>query len=227
MPDFTFQVESAETVAYAAVPQLALKLRIDQTGDNHDAIEAITLRCQIRIEPTKRRYDATAHRKLNDLFGTLDRWSKTLRSMLWIHTSAMVPAFSDSIVVDLPVPCSFDFNLAATKYFDALESGEIPLSLLFSGTVFYRSDDGDLQVTQLSWDKEAAFRLPVQNWRKMMDHYYPNAAWLCLRRDVLDELAEYKRRHSLPTWEQAIERLLAAQTAETDSAETMPVEATP
>src|SRR5262249_38174328 len=118
MPDFTFQVESAEAVAYTAVPQLALKLRIDQTGENHDAIEAIALRCQIRIEPTKRRYDATAHRKLHDLFGTPDRWSKTLRSMLWQHTSAMVPPFSDSIIVNLPLPCSFDFNLAATKYFD-------------------------------------------------------------------------------------------------------------
>jgi hypothetical protein len=227
MPDFTFQVESAEAVAYAAVPQLALKLRIDQTGENHDAIQAIALRCQIRIEPTKRRYDATAHRKLNDLFGTPDRWSKTLHSMLWMHTSAMVPAFSNSITVDLPVPCSFDFNLAATKYFDGLENGEIPLSLLFSGTVFYQSDDGDLQVTQLSWDKEAAFRLPVQTWRKMMEHYYPNAAWLCLRRDVLDELAEYKRRHALPTWEHALEKLLAAVSAEPDSAETIPVEAIP
>jgi hypothetical protein len=227
MPDFTFEVESAEAVAYAAVPQLALKLRIAQTGENHDAIQAIALRCQVRIEPTKRRYDTIAHRKLRDLFGTPDRWGQTLRSMLWMHTSAMVPAFSDSIIVDLPVPCSFDFNLAATKYFDALDGGDIPLTLLFSGSVFYQSDDGHLQVTQLSWDKEAAFRLPVQTWRTMMEHYYPNAAWLCLRRDVLDELAEYKRRHSLPTWEHALERLLAEQSVEPDSAETIPAEASP
>ncbi|HZZ29808.1 MAG TPA: DUF6084 family protein [Pirellulales bacterium] len=211
MPELAFQVELAEAVAYAAVPQIAFKLRITQTGEHHSAIQAIALRCQIRIEPTKRRYNATAHRKLRDLFGTPDRWSQTLRSMLWLHTSAMVPAFSASVVVDLPAPCSFDFNLAATKYFDALDDGEIPLSLLFSGTVFYESDDGSLQVMQLSWDKEATFRLPVQIWRTMMDHYYPNAAWLCLRRDVLEELADYKRRHSLPTWEHALEQLLAGQ----------------
>jgi hypothetical protein len=37
----------------------------------------------------------------------------------------------------------------------------------------------------------------------------PFSAWLCLRQDVFDQLYQFKVRHGLPTWEQAIERLLA------------------
>ena len=105
--------------------------------------------------------------------------------------------------MDLPVPCTFDFNVAATKYFNALEEGEVPLSLLFSGTVFQDVTDSGLQVAQIPWDREATFRLPVQVWKEMMDHYYPNSAWLCLRKDVFDRLQQYKSKQGLPTWEQA------------------------
>jgi hypothetical protein len=63
-------------------------------------------------------------------------------------------------------------------------------------------------VSQISSEQEAAFRLPVRVWKDMMSIYYPNTAWLCLRKDVFDQLYRYKRRHGLPTWEEAIERLL-------------------
>lgn len=117
--------------------------------------------------------------------------------------------FTDAILVDLPVPCTYDFNLAVTKYFYALEDGEIPLILLFSGTIFHEGEDGALQVVQIPWDREAAFRLPVRVWKEMMEQYYPNTAWLSLRKDVFDRLYEYKSRRGLPTWEQAIESLLS------------------
>ena len=42
----------------------------------------------------------------------------------------------------------------------------------------------------------------------MMERYYPNTAWLCLRQDVFDRLYRYKSRRGLPTWEQALEGLL-------------------
>ena len=45
-------------------------------------------------------------------------------------------------------------------------------------------------------------------WKKMMDLYYPNAAWVCLRRDVFDQLYRYKVNHGIPTWEQTLEKLL-------------------
>jgi hypothetical protein len=110
--------------------------------------------------------------------------------------------------VDLPVPCSADFNVAAAKYFYALEGGEVPLCLLFSGTIFYAAADGALQVAQIPWEKETDFRLPVRVWQDMMNAYYPKTAWLYLRKDVFDRLYRYKTRRGLPTWEQALDSLL-------------------
>jgi hypothetical protein len=143
-----------------------------------------------------------------DLFGDPSRWNQTLRSMLWTNTSLVVTQFEDSTVVDLPIPCTFDFNVAAAKFFDALENGEVPLLLLFSGTVFHEGDSGSLQVEQIPWNKEAAYRLPVSAWKEMMDLYYPNSAWLCLRKDVFDRLHQYKMSRGIPTWEQTLESLL-------------------
>jgi len=207
MPDLSFHVEGAEVVAFAAIPQIALKLAISN-GQPDEPIHTVALRCQIQIEATRRRYTAEEQEKLLDLFGEPDRWSQTLRSLLWTHASVVVPAFSGNTLVDLPVPCTFDFNAAATKYFYGLESGDLPLCLQFSGTVFYAGADGGLQVAPISWDKEARYKLPVKVWRKMMDSYYPNSAWLCLRRDVLERLYQYKVRHGIPTWEEALESVL-------------------
>ena len=60
----------------------------------------------------------------------------------------------------MPVPCTFDFNVAATKYFHGLSEGDLPLNFLFSGTVFYAGGSERLQVAPISWEKEAKFKLP-------------------------------------------------------------------
>jgi hypothetical protein len=106
------------------------------------------------------------------------------------------------------VACTFDFNVAATKYFAGLDDGEVPLNLMFSGTIFYEPGNNGLQIEQVPWDREAKYRLPVRVWKEMMDIYYPNIAWLCLRRDVFDKLAQYKMDRGIPTWEGAMEKLL-------------------
>ena len=207
MPDLSFEVADVEVVAHAAAPLLVFKLRITN-ADPVERIQNIGLRCQIQIEATRRRYSAAEQRRLIDLFGEPNFWSRTLRTLLWMHTGAVVPPFVGQIVIDLPVPCTFDFNVAATKYFHGLEDGEIPLSLLFSGTIFHAGDDGALRIAQISWEKEAHCRLPVQVWRQMMDTYYPNSAWLRLGREAFERLREFKARRGLPTWEEAIEMLL-------------------
>jgi hypothetical protein len=210
MPDLSFHVESAEPEPFAAAPLLLFKLRIRQSAAVAVPIHSVVLRCQVRIDPAKRRYEGKERDRLRDLFDSPDRWSQTLRPMLWTHANAVVPPFVDNTVVDLPVPCTFDFNVAVAKYFYALENGVIPLTLLFSGTVFYESDDRGLQVAQVPWEKETVFGLPVQVWKNMMELYYPNCAWLCLRKDVFDRLYDFKSQRALPTWEQALEDLLAA-----------------
>ncbi len=210
MPDLSFQIEGAEAVPFTAAPLLAFKLRVTN-ADAEEAIQTIALRCQIQIETLRRHYNASEQEQLLDLFGEPSRWGQTLRTTLWTHTSAIVTPFNGSTLVELSVPCTFDFNVAATKYFAALEDGEIPLNLQFSGTVFYETGEGALQVEQIPWDREAKYRLPIAVWKAMMDIYYPNSAWLTLRRDVFDKLYSYKRQHGIPTWEQALERLLNDQ----------------
>ena len=214
MPDLNYRVEGVEPQRFAAAPALLFKLRAREavaTGSEPTPIHAVALRCQIRIEPARRSYSAAEKDRLRDLFGTPDRWGQTLRPMLWTHVSANLPPFEGEAVADLPVPCSLDFSLAATKYFAALDDGDIPLCFLFSGTVFYETEDRGLQVAQVPWDREAYFRLPAATWKALMELYYPNAAWLRLRKDVFDRLGEYKSRLALATWEQAVEALLAGE----------------
>ena len=210
MPDLSFKVEDSAVVPFAIAPTLGLKLRVSN-ADATEAIHTVALRCQIQIDVTRRRYAAEEQARMRDLFGEPARWSQTLRTLLWTHVSVVVPGFTGSTIVELPIQCTFDFNVAVTKYVEGLTSGEIPLNLLFSGTVFYTGPDEVLQVAPISWEKEARFSLPVTVWRDMMDAYYPNTAWLNLRRDVFDRLYQYKMQHGIPTWEQALERVLPVE----------------
>jgi len=211
VPDLSFQIESATVVPFAAVPIIAFRLQIRNAVAN-EAIHTIALRCQIQIEVTRRRYSPGEQERLLDLFGQPDRWSQTLRNLLWTHATVVVPGFSGAnTVVDLQVPCTFDFNVAATKYFAGLTDGEILLNMLFSGTVFYIRDDSSLQVAPISWEKEARYTLPVTLWREMMESYYPNSVWLNLHRDVFERLYRYKMQHGIPTWERALEQVLDSE----------------
>ena len=210
MPKLGFRVEGAESVPFAAQPLLALKLHVENSS-REEAIHTIALRAQIQIEANRQQYSVEEKKSLRDLFDEPERWSQTLRPMLWCHASAVVTSFRGETTVDLQVSCTFDFNVAATKYFHAVSDGDIPLNLLFSGTIFYADGDDALQIAPVPWDSEARYRLPVRIWREMMDLYYPNSAWLCLRRDIFESLYQYKIRHGIPTWEQALEQLLAAE----------------
>jgi hypothetical protein len=210
MPDLSFQVERAEVVSNAASPLLALKLRLNN-ADPEETIHTVALRCQIQIEVTRRKYTPEDQIHLRDLFDDPSRWSQTLKNLLWTHASIVVPSFQGTTLADLPVPCTFDFNIAATKYFDGLTEGEVPICLQFSGTVFYASAEGSLQVAPISWDKETRFKLPVKVWRDMMESYYPNSAWLCLHKDAFDRLHQYKVRHGIPTWEEVLEDIIPVE----------------
>jgi hypothetical protein len=166
------------------------------------------VQAQIQILAPQRPYSGGEKVRLEDLFGTPDRWGQTLRNRLWAHSSASAGQFSGTTEVVLPVQCTYDFNVIATKYFYALEGGEVPLLFLFSGTIFYSEAERGLQVQQIPWDKECVYRMPVKVWAELMNHHYPNSAWLSLRRDVFEKLAAYKSKFGALTWEEAIERLL-------------------
>lgn len=207
MPDLTIAVESAAPVAFSAAPTIAFKLRV-ANRDPEESIYNVVLRAQIQIEVTRRPYSAPERQRLRDLFGEPERWGQTLHNLLWANASAFIPQFHGVTAAELQVPCTFDLSIAATKYFDGLSEGDIPLCFLFSGTVFYADASGDLQAAPVSWDKEAKFRLPLELWKQMMEVFYPNSAWLCLRRDIFDELNRFKVERGFPTWERTLETML-------------------
>ncbi|MGH2534865.1 MAG: DUF6084 family protein [Thermomicrobiales bacterium] len=208
MSELVFECLDAQAERYAAVPTLLVKLQIAElTGE---PIHAITLRCQIRIEAQRRRYSADEADRLHDLFGETTRWGDTLKPLHFANLSLTVPPFTGSVMVDLPVPCTYDFEVAAAKYLHALDDGEIPLILLFSGTVFAKGTNG-FSVGQVPWHKEASYRLPVRIWREIMDLYFPNSAWIRVRRDTFDALQRYKSHQAMTSWDEALAALLGVE----------------
>jgi Family of unknown function (DUF6084) len=213
LPDLHFQVEDVLATSNAATPQLSFKVRV--TNSEPEPVHSIALRVQVQIEPARRRYTAVEQEHLKELFGEPERWSKSVHPLLWTNANVNVSGFTGTTIIEVPVPCTFDFNIGITKYIYGLENGELPVTLLFSGTVFYAGHAG-MQIAQIPWERDASYKMPIAVWKQMMDSYYPNIAWLCLRRDVFDRIADYKARYSIATWEQTLERMLGL-TAEVKS----------
>ena len=206
MAELVFDCIGVAPDKYAVVPSMSLKLRISETTGQR--IETIALRCQLRIEPARRRYSRAEEERLNDLFGDTSRWADTLKPMQFTTLTAMVPGFTGSTEVELPIPFSYDLELGSARYFMALEDGEIPLLLLFSGTVFTVTD-GRISVQLVPWSKEAPCRIPVGVWREAIDVHFPNTAWLKMSTQTFDELQRFKNRRALPTWDATLRALLA------------------
>jgi len=211
--ELSFDCTGAAPDKFAISPAMSMSLRISEvTGQK---IEAIALRCQIRIEPARRRYSAAEAERLNDLFGDTERWADTLKPVQFANLSIMVPGFTGSTDVDVPVPLSYDLEIGSTRYFAGLDQGEVPLLLLFSGTVF-GSADGKLLVQQVPWSKEARYRLPVAVWREAIDAHFPSSAWLRVSTRTLDELQRFKASRALPTWDATVNALLDGVTEQSE-----------
>lgn len=212
MTELSFAVTGARPDRTALTPVLDVGLRID-VGEQVE-VQSITTRCQIRVEPSRRRYSDHEQDQLKDLFGEPSRWSDTLTPFLLTHVTLPVGAFTGSHEVSLPVELSYDLEVAAGKYLHSLEDGEVPLLFLFSGTMFLREGTG-MRVEQIPWDLEARHRLPVSVWDELMDLHFPGSGWLRLGRDTIDALQSYKSQHALATWDDAVAHLLADRRART------------
>jgi hypothetical protein len=203
VPELSFEVEGAERVEHAAVPTIAFSVGVESAGEQ--PIRSVLLDVQVQIAARRRPYDEAAHERLFELFGPVEQWGTSLRTLLWTRATLVVPPFTRSTVVQLPIACSYDLDVAGSRYFAALEDGEVPLEFLFAGSVFYGTP---LQVARLSWESEAAYRMPVALWRETMDRYFNGTAWLRLPRESLDRLTAHKSRHALATWEDVVDSLL-------------------
>jgi hypothetical protein len=207
MPDLGFECVGGAVARYAAVPTVTLTVRVTEAAGVR--VQAVALRCQIRLEPHRRRYDGTEAEAMVDLFGEPARWGESLKPIQLTTLSVMVSGFSGSTEVELPVTFSYDLEIASTKYLRGLRGGAVPLLLLFSGTVFTEGPRG-YAVEQVPWSKETSYRLPVEVWQEAVERNFPHSGWLRLDLDTLDALRRYKSRHALPTWDGTVLALLAA-----------------
>jgi Family of unknown function (DUF6084) len=204
-PVLAFRVEDAGPLEHAAVPTIRFGLRIEASAR---PVRSILLHTQVQIAARRRRYAQGEEERLHELFGERERWGSTLRTIPWTRQTQVVSPFTGEAEVDLLVPCTYDFEVAASRYLHALGDGEVPLELLFGGTVFYAAEGGLLQTAQIAWDREVDYALPVSIWRETMERYFPGTAWLRLRTDTFDRLHAYRSRNALPSWEDAIDALL-------------------
>ncbi|MEU2896545.1 DUF6084 family protein [Streptomyces sp. NPDC001273] len=206
MTDLGFLCTGVRTDPYAAGPALVFRLRI--TASPGTPVHALALRCQFRIEPARRSYDDTEAAALTDLFGERSRWGSSLNPLEFAQVPVMVQGFTGETETDVVVPCTYDMDIASSRYFHALADGEVPLRLLFSGTAF--TGTGGFRVEPVPWDRETVFRMPVKAWREMVDQHFPGSAWIRLPRDTMDALLAYRSRRALPSWQAAVEGLLDA-----------------
>ncbi len=211
MTEVTFAVLDIHPEPYAVTPMLTARVGIAAVGD--EPVHAIALRAQVRIEPLRRGYTDDEAAALLDLFGSRDRWNTTQHTFLWQHTGVMVPGFTGATQVELPLSCTYDFEVTAAKFFHALDGGNIPLQFLFSGTVFTQGNSG-FAVTPVPWDREDHHDMPVSVWRDLIDMHYPHSGWIRLHHNTIDALVGYKAQHGLLGLDDTVTTLLAPQAAE-------------
>lgn len=210
MPALSFAVTSASAVEFAAAPTLAFGITATNLPAD-ERLDAILLRVQLRLEPSARSYSDAEAEVLYELFGERTRWADTMRPMLWTHAQAVVPPFAGAVSFELPVPCTYDFNVGVTRWFHAVGAGTVPVNFLYSGTVYFTGPSGTMQVTQVPWSSESRWAMPVETWKTMMAHYYPYSVSLTMRRDAFDRLDRFRRAEKLATFDQALDRLLASR----------------
>ncbi|MGA8995341.1 MAG: DUF6084 family protein [Nocardioidaceae bacterium] len=208
---WAFTVLGIEAPPYAAAPELTARVRVERADEAR--VHAVALRCQVRIEPQRRGYTSADERGLRSLFDRRERWPQTMRPFLWMQCHTTVQGFAGTTETDLPLPCTYDFDVTGSRYLHAVDAGTVPLTFLFSGTAFVRGESG-FAVEQVPWDSEARYDLPVRVWRDMLAAYFPHRGWIRLDHDVLAGLGDFRARHGLVSWEETVTRLLALAEAE-------------
>jgi hypothetical protein len=204
-PGLELEVLGAEPALHVASPTLVFTLRAEERSGRE--VYMVALSTQIHIDPGLRAHDGETRALLVDLFGAPERWAATTTSLVWGRVESLVPSFTGQVEFALPVACTYDLEVATAKYLAALPDGEVPLSFHFSGRIFYRGEDGRLQIVLAPWTS-AVYRLPVAAWQRMIAQHYPGSGWIRLQDDTLRTLATRKAQHGQPTFDAAVSALL-------------------
>jgi hypothetical protein len=205
-PIVRFRIDTVEAWRGHAVP--TLRLRLFAEADDARAIRSLALGVRVRIAAERRRYDGGERERLGELFGTPDQWSRSLGGVPWTETALNVP-FEPGAPIDVPLPCTYDFEVASAKYLAALVGGEIPIDVLLSGAIFYAASDGRLQTARIPWDGDLSARVPLRAWREAVDAAFPDSAWLRIARETFGALQAFRSRRTLTSWDEVMAALLA------------------
>jgi hypothetical protein len=205
-PEPEFAVLGARAVRHAATPMLTFDVQVSEPTGRQVYMIALTI--QVMIEPARRAYDAATRERLVGLFGPPERWSVTTRSLVWAQLDVVVPAFTGSTTVAVPIACNYDLEVAAAKYLHSLSDGEAPLAMHFNGVVYYPNDEGGLQMVLIPWSRSVGFRMPVSVWNETIEYYYPNTAWVALRSQTLEALERRRVDTAHATFDATVADLL-------------------
>lgn len=204
-PELIIGVEGVAPVARAALPTLQFRARVRTLGIG--AVRSVALESHIRIATDPRNYCEQDRHRLADLLGGPVGVLRPPPGLLWARATTQIPPFTGETQVEIPVICSYDFEVVAGRFLHSLSGGVVPLDFRFSGAVFYDHDDR-LQASRLPPETTATFPMPVRVWRDLMEHYFPGTAWLRLDREVFDALCGYRTANKLTSWSQTLRSLL-------------------
>ncbi|GHJ42557.1 DUF6084 family protein [Streptomyces sp. TS71-3] len=218
IPHLAFAVTGVRPLEHAAVPTLALRLALTRTGGG--PVRSVLLTTAIRIDAARGPHEHADRAALAPLFGQPEQWATSMRPLTWAQLTTVVPAFDERTQVDLPVPCTGDTEQAVRTYFRAVHDADVPLELLFTGTVFHADGAGRLATARIPWDTEATCRLPAALWHGLTERYYGPGRWLRLGGRTAERLDAYGAAHGLLDADRGVAALLdaAAASAEIEEA---------
>jgi Family of unknown function (DUF6084) len=211
IPATEFEVTGAAHVPFAAAPTMCFQ--VVATEPEAIEIQSIALTAQVMIDPARRGYDPETRERLAELFGPPASWAPSTSGLHWARVGASVPGFRGQTTFPIEVPCTYDLEVAAAKYFYALRDGQVPLSFHFNGNVFYRGPGSGhpLMVVPISWTCTAQYRMGLDVWRAMIAEHYPGGGWVRLDDRTLDALNARRASRGLASFDACLQELLEGE----------------
>lgn len=201
-----FTILGAEPIEYSATPGVRFHLHVSEPEGRE--VYTIALSSQIHIDPARRTYDDATRARLVELFGAPERWGATTHSFQWARVESLVPTFTGSTAFTLELPCTYDLEVAASRFFHSLPDGNVPLTFHFNGTVLYSGAEERLQVVLVPWSCSSRWSMPVEVWKRTIAAHYPGGGWIRLTEETLEQLSQHKAERGQHTFDDTVRTLL-------------------
>ncbi|MDP9228642.1 MAG: DUF6084 family protein [Actinomycetota bacterium] len=215
-PWLKFEITGAQFLKYAAAPTLSFAVDINDESGCEIFMASLTV--QIQTEPKKRSYTPEERERLTELFGDPKKWGQSAQRLQLSAEKVLLRPFTGTTSVDVEMLCNYDLELAAAKYFHAVDGGTVPMVFHWNGTVYYTDSEDKLQMVQIPWDTVSDHQLDIDVWKRMMDHYYPHRGWVPVQSETLEALRKLKTERGLMTFDDTVRYLIGEAGGEAASA---------